>query len=182
MQDLIVPEAITVIGPKATIRSHSVIYTHVRIGKFLNTGHNIMIREHTRIGDGCVFGTHGSTDGYCRLGDNAHIGQYAQLSQSARIGHGVFIGGHSVFSDNKGAIRTVEADLFGATIDDYVRVGLGCVILPSVHLGWGSMVGAGSVVTKSVPKKSVAYGNPAKVARELTPEELQEYIASVGSH
>jgi acetyltransferase-like isoleucine patch superfamily enzyme len=180
--DLLVPQAVTVIGPRATIRSHSVIYTHVRIGAALNTGHSIMIREHTRIGDRCVFGTHGSTDGYCRLGDSAHIGQYAQLSQSARIGHGVFIGGHSVFSDNKGAIRDVEDDLFGATIDDYVRVGLGCVILPTVHIGAGAMIGAGSVVTKNVPKQSVAYGNPARVARELSAAELQKYINSVDSH
>jgi acetyltransferase-like isoleucine patch superfamily enzyme len=44
------------------------------------------------------------------------------------------------------------------------------------------MIGAGSVVTKNVPKQSVAYGNPARVARELSAAELQKYINSVDSH
>lgn len=180
VNDLLILEPETVIGPGAVIRSHSVIYTHVEIGASLVTGQGIMIREHTRIGDHCVFGTHASTDGYCRIGPMAHIGQYAQLSQSVRIGKGVFIGGHTVFSDNKQAVRDVEEDLFGAIVEDYVRIGLGCVILPSVRIGARSLVGAGAVVTKDVPEKMLAYGNPARATRELTKEEEQKYLISVG--
>ena len=108
-----------------------------------------------------------------------HIGQYAQLSQSARIGRCVFIGGHTVFSDNKQAIRAVNYDLFGASIGDYARIGLSCVILPSVEIGEFALVGAGSVVTKNVRSRGVAYGNPAKLERELTEAEVREYLASV---
>lgn len=180
VRDLVIKEPKTVIGPGAVIRSHSVIYTHVEIGASLVTGQGIMIREHTRIGDHCVFGTHASTDGYCRIGPMAHIGQYAQLSQSVRIGKGMFIGGHTVFSDNKQAVRDVAEDLFGAIVEDYVRIGLGCVILPSVRIGARSLVGAGAVVTKDVPERMLAYGNPARATRELTKEEEQKYLISVG--
>ena len=76
----------------------------------------------------------------------------------------------------------MEYDLFGATIEDYVRIGLGCVILPSVRIGAGAMVGAGSIVTKDLSEKSLAYGNPARVARELSEEELEKYISSVENH
>lgn len=181
VREQLVAQPETVIGPRAIIRSHSVIYTHVQVGSSFNTGHSIMIREHTRIGNDCVFGTHASTDGYCRIGPMCHIGQYAQLSQAARIGRGVFIGGHTVFSDNNRAIRDVEEDLFGATIEDYVRIGLSCVILPTVHINAHSMIGAGSVVTRDIGEKTLAYGNPARLARELTVDEIQRYVISVES-
>lgn len=179
VEDLVVPSAATKIGAGAVVRSHSVIYSHVEIGPSLITGQGVMIREHTRIGENCVFGTHASTDGYCYVGPMAHIGQYSQLSQAARIGRCVFIGGHTVFSDNKQAIRDVKHDLFGATIEDYVRIGLSCVVLPSIQIGKYALVGAGSVITKDVPDRAVAFGNPARVERELTEDEVREYRASV---
>ncbi|MDE1849821.1 MAG: N-acetyltransferase, partial [Candidatus Micrarchaeota archaeon] len=41
-------------------------------------------------------------------------------------------------------------------------IGAHSVILPGIRIGKGSMVGAGSVVTKDVPDKTVVYGNPAR--------------------
>lgn len=180
VRDLLVEEPRTVIGSGAMIRSHSVIYTHVEVGASLITGKGIMIREHTRIGNNCVFGTNASTDGYCRIGSSGHIGQYSQLSQAARIGDGVFIGGHTVLSDNRMAIRDVSEDLCGANIEDYVRIGLACVILPAIRIGTCALIGAGSIVTRNVPERALAYGNPARIARQLTDEEVSKYLSSVG--
>jgi acetyltransferase-like isoleucine patch superfamily enzyme len=180
VRDLVIPERRTRIGPGAIIRSHTVIYSHVEAGERLVTGHGAVIREHTTIGERCIFGTYASCDGYTRIGHDVQIGQYAQLSQSARIGDGCFIGGHTVFSDNRMAIRSVDEDLFGAVVDDYVRVGLACVILPSVRIGVDALVGAGSVVTKDVPAGSLAAGNPARVLRALEPSEVSAYRDSVG--
>lgn len=179
VRDLLIEQPTTVIGPGATIHSHSVIYLHVRIGTGFVTGHHILIREHTTIGARCVFGTYASCDGYTAVGNDVHIGQYAQLSQAARIGKGIFIGGHTVFSDNRMAIRRVEEDLFGAVIEDYARIGLNCVILPGVHIGHDAMIGAGSVVTKDIPPAVLAYGNPCRVVRDLTLDEIKAYRNSV---
>lgn len=179
VRELLVLEPTTQIGAGALIRSHAVIYSNVVIGDRFNTGHFVMIREHTRIGEQCVFGTHASCDGYTKVGDRAHIGQYAQLSQSARIGRGAFIGGQTVFSDNIKAIWDVEHDLFGATIGDYVRIGLNCTVLPTVIVGQNAFIGAGSVITKDIPEGSLVYGSPAKVSKQLSKEETQEYIDSV---
>jgi len=163
------------IGERAVIRSHSVIYQHVEVGDHLATGHGVMIREHTRIGHRCVFGTHATCDGYSVLGDDVHVGQHAQLSQAARIGNGVFVGGHTVFSDNPMALRVVEEDLQGAVIDDYVRIGLGCVILPGIRIGRDAMIGAGSIVTRDIPPGVLAFGNPCRVFRKLSVEEIEQY-------
>lgn len=179
VRKFVIDEPFTEIGANAVIRSHAVIYSNVVIGDEFSTGHFIMVREHTRIGDRCVFGTHASVDGYTSIGDRTHVGQYAQLSQSATIGRGVFIGGQTVFSDNIKAIWDVEQDLFGATLGDYVRIGLNCTVLPKVVLERGAFIGAGSIVTKDVPKGGLAFGAPAKMSRTQTAEEIQEYIDSV---
>lgn len=179
VRKFIIHEPVTEIGERAVVRSHAVIYSNVIIGDAFSTGHFIMVREHTRIGNRCVFGTHASVDGYTTIGERTHVGQYAQLSQSATIGRGVFIGGQTVFSDNVKATWDVEQDLFGATLEDYVRIGLNCTILPKVVLETGAFIGAGSIVNKDVPKGALAYGTPAKVSRTQTVEEIQEYIDSV---
>ena len=49
------------------------------------------------------------------------------------------------------------------TIGDFVWVGSRVIILPGVNIGDGAIVGAGSVVTKDVPKLAIVAGNPAKV-------------------
>ncbi|MHA3772782.1 acyltransferase [Verrucomicrobiota bacterium sgz303538] len=53
----------------------------------------------------------------------------------------------------------------GVTIEDDCWIGCGAIILPGVNVGRGCVVGAGSVVTKSVPPYSVIAGSPAKVIR-----------------
>lgn len=52
-------------------------------------------------------------------------------------------------------------------IEDNVWIGGGVIILPGVTIGRNSVIGAGSIVTKSIPENSVAYGNPCRVVRSV---------------
>ena len=52
-----------------------------------------------------------------------------------------------------------------------VWLGGGAIILPGVTVGDNSIVGAGSVVTKDVPANSIVVGNPARVLRQITPDD-----------
>ena len=52
-------------------------------------------------------------------------------------------------------------------IDDNAWIGGGVILLPGVTIGKNSVIGAGSVVTKSVPDNCVAVGNPCRVIREI---------------
>lgn len=53
-------------------------------------------------------------------------------------------------------------------------IGGGAIILPGVNIGDQTVIGAGSVVTRDVPSGVVAAGNPCRILRELTPEELTD--------
>lgn len=52
-----------------------------------------------------------------------------------------------------------------------VWIGTNAIILKGVTLGEGAVVGAGSVVTKDVPPYTIVGGNPARIIRELSPDE-----------
>lgn len=55
------------------------------------------------------------------------------------------------------------------TIGEDAWIGAGVIILPGVSVGRGSLLGAGSIVTKDVPEYTVVAGNPARVLRTLSP-------------
>ncbi len=52
-------------------------------------------------------------------------------------------------------------------IEDHVLIGARCIVLKGVTIGWGSVVGAGSIVVKDIPAGCVAAGNPCKVIKYM---------------
>ena len=61
------------------------------------------------------------------------------------------------------------------TVGDNVWIGGNTVIMPGVHIGSNTVIGAGSVVTKDIPDWVVAAGNPCRVIREITGEDFEYY-------
>lgn len=61
------------------------------------------------------------------------------------------------------------------TVGDNVWIGGNTVIMPGVHIGSNTVIGAGSVVTKDIPDWVVAAGNPCRVIREITEEDFEYY-------
>lgn len=64
-------------------------------------------------------------------------------------------------------------------IEDNVWVGSGSVILPGVHIGENSVIGAGSVVTKDIPADVVAVGNPCRVLRKIGERDKKYYYKNM---
>lgn len=60
-------------------------------------------------------------------------------------------------------------------IEDNVWIGGGVIILPGVTIGKNSVIGAGSVVTKSIPENCVAVGNPCRVIRKINEKRNGKY-------
>ena len=57
-------------------------------------------------------------------------------------------------------------------VEDNVWIGDSAIVCKGVCLGRNSIVGAGAVVTKSIPENTIAAGNPAKIVKTLDPSEI----------
>jgi acetyltransferase-like isoleucine patch superfamily enzyme len=96
-------------------------------------------------------------------------------AQSIIIGDNVAVGANSVIADTDfhpvDATMRAETSTEGACapiiIEDDVFVGMNCIILKSVHLGTGCVIGAGSVVTHNIRAGWVAGGNPAREIHQI---------------
>lgn len=121
-------------------------------------------------------------DVYVEPGANLTIGNNVGMSstrlwihESARIGNNVKIGGCVLITDTDAhpmdymARRSSNEGTKSApvVIEDDVWVGAHCIILKGVTIGARSIIGAGSVVTKSIPADCVAAGNPCRVIKNL---------------
>lgn len=119
---------------------------------------------------------------YCDYGYNIRLGAEVYANHNlvildcalVAIGSQVFIGPNVVLST---AAHPVDAAVrvqgleFARPIQigDRVWLGAGVLVMPGVEIGADATVGAGSVVTKSIPPNCVAVGNPCRVIRRLEP-------------
>lgn len=115
-----------------------------------------------------------------KIGNDCYIGRYSQIECDADIGHSVimanmvsFVGRYDHHFRHVGTptrlsrqIRDPDYDWKGAdikvTVGDDVWIGFGAIILSGVTIGEGSVIAAGSVVTKDVEAYTVVGGNPAR--------------------
>lgn len=88
------------------------------------------------------------------------------IETGARISWRVVLVAHDTWSNVVGPIRVCRNSV----------IALGAIVLPGVTIGEGSMVGAGAVVTRSVPPHTVVAGVPAKVIRSLEERPVSEPV------
>jgi len=77
-----------------------------------------------------------------------------------------------------------QAMLHGCTIGDGSLIGIQAVVLNGAVIGKGCLVGAGAVITerKVFPDRSLILGSPARVARQLTDEDVEKLMKSAQSY
>lgn len=166
-------EGKAVFGNNCTVRAGSIIYKNTLFGDYLQTGHNVMVRERTKVGDHVVIGTNTVIDGNVVIGSFVKIESNCYIPTHVSIGSKVFIGPGCVLTNDQYPLKLREQyKPVGPIIEDSVTLGGGVTIVPGVTIGAGSFVAAGSVVTKDVPPMSLVKGVPAKI--EPLPEYLQE--------
>lgn len=122
----------------------------------------------------------------CDYGSNISVGDGFFLNAGAVIldeaavtfGRNVFIGPQCGFYT---ALHPLDAARRNAgleyarpiTVGDDVWIGGHVTVLPGVTIGSGAVIGAGSVVTRNIPPRVVAVGNPCRVLREITEEDAK---------
>lgn len=151
------------IHPQAVVESGAVIGPRTKIWAWAH------VLPEAVIGSDCNLCDHTFVENGVRVGDRVTIKCGVYLWDGVEVEDDVFIGPAAVFSND----RYPRSRNPGFTKEKIVlrkgcSVGAGAVLLPGIEVGAGAMVGAGSVVTRSVPAYAVVAGNPARILRYLT--------------
>lgn len=117
------------------------------------------IYRKAKIGDKVSIGMFSEISG--DIGDNVRIGKGCFIPEGVTIEDNVFIGPHVTFTNDKYPPSKKE-DWEKTVVKKGASIGAAAVILCGITIGEGSTVGAGSIVTRDVPRGTTVCGNPAK--------------------
>lgn len=117
---------------------------------YCDYGYNIFLDEGVYMNFNCII----LDPNQVRIGKRVQIGSNVQIITAT----------HPLDAE----LRTSGPELaYEVSIGNQVWIGSGVIILPGVTIGADSTIGAGSVVTKDIPPKVVAIGNPCRIVKKL---------------
>lgn len=128
----------------------------------LEFGHNCVLRSDVKIDV--------KQKGKLYIGNRTIVNQFSEIvcTENIFIGKDCLIAEHVHIRDSDS--HSILIDNYNMTkpivIEDHVWIGVNSTILKGVKVGTGSIVAAGSVVTKDVPPHVIVAGSPAKVIKE----------------
>jgi sugar O-acyltransferase (sialic acid O-acetyltransferase NeuD family) len=88
------------------------------------------------------------------------LGNFVTLNRCVSVGHHTVLGDFVTLNPGVNVAGCCQ-------IGESAVLGAAAVVIDSIKIGAGSIIGAGSVVTRDIPSGVIAYGNPAKVIREI---------------
>ena len=135
------------------------------IGENSRIWHFVHIREGARIGKNCNIGKGVYIDKDVRIGSNVKIQNFVSVYKGVEIEDDVFIGPSVTFTNDllPRAFRWEEELIERTVVKKGASIGANSTIICGIEIGEYAMVGAGSVVTKSVPAFALVFGNPAEL-------------------
>lgn len=158
----------TVIGPNAVIRSHTVIYAGNVIGRDFQAGHGALLRESNTLGDRVSVGSHTVVEHHVAIEDQVRIHTQAFVPEYSTLKTGCWVGPRAVLVNTPHPLcPEVPKCIKGPTIMPGAKIGANATLMPAITVGENALVGAGAVVTRDVPPRTVVVGNPAKVVKHI---------------
>ena len=119
--------------------------TNILVGKNIFSNYNCTIIDVAKV----------------RIGDNC------QFAPNVSI----YTAGHPIHPVSRNSLYEYGKEVI---IGDNVWIGGNTVICPGVHVGSNTVIGAGSVVTRDIPDWCVAAGNPCRVIRKITDDDMRK--------
>jgi acetyltransferase-like isoleucine patch superfamily enzyme len=154
------------IGPDVKLGSN------VKLSDFINL-YGCEIGDNTKIGPFVEIQKNATVGKNCKIQSHTFICEGVTIEDNVMVAHGVtFINDKYPRATNEsGELQTEEDWAVEPTlVRKGASIGSGSTILSHVTIGEGSIVGAGSVVTRDVPSKAIVAGNPARVLRDVGDE------------
>ena len=152
--------------PKSTFpggRFYSAVRLFLAKGMFNECGKEVNIENQCYIGSGrnIKIGDYSGIGERCYLQGLITIGSYVMMASEVVI----LTSNHKINDPSQLMRFEGNQDPVPVIIGDDVWIGTRVIILPGVNVGKGSVIGAGSVVTKNIEPYSIVAGNPAKLIR-----------------
>ena len=148
----------TYIGSNSLIRSGSIIYSGSVFGDYFTTGNMVSIRENSIFGIHCIVGTFSDIQGDIKFGDYCRLNSHVQIASKCMFGSFIFIYPMVVFTNDP---LPPSNNLIGSTVNNFSQIAAGSIILPGISIGKHCLIGAKSLINKSVPDYEFHAGNPA---------------------
>jgi acetyltransferase-like isoleucine patch superfamily enzyme len=148
-------------------------------------GKNVKIGEYStvkdaEIGDGTVIWHHCNIF-RCKIGSDCTIGSYVEIGPGVKVGNKckieafaflcsgvtledeVFVGPHVTFTNDKYPKAVGDWTMVPVLVKKGASIGANATVICGVTIGEGSMIAAGSIITRDVPPHMVVAGNPARL-------------------
>jgi len=134
----------------------------IKIGEHTNIWQFCVVLEGAKIGNNCNINTQVFIENDVVIGNNVTIKPGVQIWDGTTIEDNVFIGPNVTFTnDFTPRSKQYPNEFLKTTIKRGASIGANSTIVGGVTIGESSMIGAGSVVTKSIGAQELWYGNPA---------------------
>jgi len=156
------------------IEQTAIIESGVQIGEGCYIGHYVVIRPGVVIGDNSHVRAHCFIAEGAKIGNHTQIMQFSNICRDCLIENYVFVGMGCMTTNTKQiAYKREYADISEPPIIRYgARIGARVTILPGVTIGSNSLIGAGSLVTKSTFNRRIYIGSPAVDVGYVPDEEM----------
>ena len=154
----------TIIKKGSIINSHSIIHDGCKIGTNTIIGHHVLIREKSIIDNNVQIGSYSDIEGFSTIGEftklhsNVHIGQGSNIMSYCWLFPYVILTNDPIPPSN---IRQ------GVEIEPFATICTRTTILPGKKIGFGSFVGANSLVNKDLNFETIGMGNPFKIRGKI---------------
>lgn len=143
----------------------------------------VVVLPGAHIGADCNVCSHCFIENDVVIGDRVTIKNGVQLWDGLRIADDVFIGPNVTFNNDKfPRSKRHETEILRTEVESGSSIGANATILPGLKIGRNAMVGAGAVVTRSVPPNAIVVGNPARIvgyAQARGPEHTDKDSSSL---
>lgn len=160
------------------VGSNPLVFKPIQIDRkrnFVHIGDNVVIRKYARINAFPRKNAQKDNNPVVSIGNNCNIGQRVSLLAGGNIiiGNNVLMASdilitsenHSIDPESNLPYMDQPLKIADVEIEDGCWIGEKVCIMPGVRIGKMSVIGAGSIVTKSIPPYSIAVGNPAHVIK-----------------
>ena len=162
------------LGAGNVVSTGAIVFAGTTLGEGVIVGDQACVRERCELGDDVVVGRGSLVENDTTIGARTKIQADAYVTAYSTLEEDVFIAPCVVTTNDNFMGRTEKRHALrkGPTIRRGARIGGGAVLLPGIEIGEEAFVGAGAVVLRDVPPRTLVVGNPARQIREVPEDEL----------